>query len=167
MPSIARRGTIGQTLVRVRSRAETEHNLKRELARMALSESVAVTMAEVRHKLFHAMPEFVHLGRNGELSELARKTTRLSLAMAELRNDLVHARMVLIAWAMRPKARRAKRINANGRPGATGPTAQPLARAEHNLDHVSAILMTAVMEMQPNLKPVTKIAVHVRPTALL
>lgn len=124
-------------------------------------------MAKVRHKLFHAMPDFVHPGRNGEILELARKITLLLLAMAEPKNDLVHARMALIAWAMRPKASRAKRTNANGRPGATGPTAQRLARAEHNLDHVSAILMTAVMEMQPKLKHVTKIAVHVRPTALL
>jgi hypothetical protein len=81
--------------------------------------------------------------------------------MAERKNDLELARMATIAWAMRPKARRAKRTNANGRPGATGPTAQRLARAVHNLENVSAILMTAVMEMQPNLKHVTRIAVLV------
>ena len=58
------------------------------------------------------------------LGERAKKTTRLSLAMAEPKKDLELARMATIAWARRPKARRAKRTNANGRPGATGPTAQ-------------------------------------------
>ena len=95
------------------------------------------------------------------------KTTRLSRATAELKNDLERARMATIVPERRLKAKIVRWIHANGRTGATGPNAQPRARAECNHESASATTTTVVLAIQPNHKLATRIAVLVRKTASL